>query len=196
MSPQIQIDDDVLEALKQQAVPFEDHEPNDVLRRLLLLAGDQPQSVTTMTPTPGRVRASETVLQQRTSKGSKRLKPAKRKRAPSSTLLPESAYRLPILRVLFGNGGRMPTSEAVVAAGELVKDKLLPADLEMLGKKPRWEGRVQFARLQLIKDGLMKKGSPRGVWEITDAGEQKVKERLKADEIEATRTERALAGAL
>jgi hypothetical protein len=90
----------------------------------------------------------------------------------------------------------MPTSEVVASVGELVKDMLLPADLETLGKKPRWEGRVQFTRLQLIRDGLMKKDSPRGVWEITGAGEKKVKERLGADEIEATRTERALAGAL
>jgi hypothetical protein len=190
LSHQIQIDDDVFAAIKAQAIPFQDHEPNDVLRRLLF-AGDEAQP----TETPGPVRTSEGTADQRTSKASKRSKPAKRRRAPSSALLPETEYRYPILRALFDSGGRMPTSEVVTAVGEHVKDKLLSADLEILGKKPRWEGRVQFTRLQLVRDGLMKEDSPRGVWEITSVGEETVEKQLQADAVAAGPIKkRAMAG--
>ncbi|HEY5287197.1 MAG TPA: winged helix-turn-helix domain-containing protein [Solirubrobacteraceae bacterium] len=109
--------------------------------------------------------------------------------------MPEMEYRYPILRVISDNGGRVPTSEAVAAVGELVKDKLLPADLEMLGKKPRWEARAQFTRLRLIEEGLMKKDSPRGVWEITNEGEEAVKKQLRSDAVASPRAKRAMAGA-
>jgi hypothetical protein len=89
----------------------------------------------------------------------------------------------------------MPTSEVVTAVGEHVKDKLLSADLEILGKKPRWEGRVQFTRLQLVRDGLMKEDSPRGVWEITSVGEETVEKQLQADAVAAGPIKkRAMAG--
>jgi hypothetical protein len=185
MSRQIKIDDDVFEALRREAVPFQDHEPNDVLRRLLL-GGDRPRSITTPT-------------ERATSKGvgtARRVdKPSRRKRAPSSSLMPETEYRYPILHVLSDNGGRLPTSEAVAAVGEIVRDKLLPADREKLGKKPRWQARIQFARLRLIEEGLMNKNSPRGVWEISAEGEKLVQGKLRSDAISTVETTRKMAGA-
>jgi len=195
MSPQIQIDEDVFKALTDQAIPFQDHEPNDVLRRLLL-TGDDPKTITRSTEAPESAHASEAGTHDQSSRTPKRSKAGKRRRAASSTLLPETEYRYPILRALSDNGGRMPTREVVAAVGEFVKHRLLPADLEMLGRKPRWEGRVQFTRLQLIRDGLMKEGSPRGVWEITSAGEEAVNKQGQADKGATARTGRALAGAL
>ena len=38
---QVKVDDEVWECLKQLVIPFEDHEPNDVLRRLLGLKGSK-----------------------------------------------------------------------------------------------------------------------------------------------------------
>ena len=38
----------------------------------------------------------------------------------------------------------------------------------------RWKNRVQFVRLKLVQAGQVTKGSPRGVWEITSAGRDRV----------------------
>lgn len=186
MSPRIQIDEDVFEALKEQAIPFQDHEPNDVLRRLLIERSEHEGSAGTLEiARPARSKGDGS-RDRRAGRHSENSKPAKRRRAASNTLMPETEYQYPILRTLLDNGGRMPTREVVAAVGELLEDKLLPADRETLGRKPRWEGRVQFTRLQLIKDGLMKKGSPRGVWEITPQGEKAVTN-LSGDKVEMTK---------
>ena len=52
----------------------------------------------------------------------------------------------------------------------MMKDKLNQADcLELRKKMPRWRKTAQHARLDLIKQGLMKKET-NGLWEITPAG--------------------------
>jgi len=40
----------------------------------------------------------------------------------------------------------------------------------------RWQNRVQFVRLRLIKQGDMVGGSPRGVWEISESGRKRLAE--------------------
>jgi hypothetical protein len=102
-------------------------------------------------------------------------------RAPAGSLLPESEYELPILQALVESGGRAPTREVVERVGELVADKLTELDKENLSSGDvRWENRVQFTRLRMIEEGLLKKGSPRGTWEIGPAGEDLVKNMPRA----------------
>ena len=36
--------------------------------------------------------------------------------------------------------------------------------------KPRWQRAANWARRHMVLDGLLKSDSPRGVWEISEAG--------------------------
>jgi hypothetical protein len=203
MSPDIWIDDDVLDAIKQQAIPFEDHEPNDVLRRVLLTgsterpgkepataAHEKPQADLADRPAPAPASSRRAA-----ASASSRTRGKTRTRVSSSALLPEANYRLPILRALSDAGGRMATSEAIAAVGEIVYDQLMAADLELQGNKPRWQQRIQFTRLRLIDDELMKKDSPRGMWEISEAGEQMVRGSIKSEAVNSVRAKHEAATA-
>jgi len=155
----IEIDDEVWAALKADAEPFVDT-PNDVLRRKLGLdEGEAPA----LQGNGGRV----TITRRRPRRGAAK----KKQRAPRGSLLPGEAYELPILKVLADNGGRAPASEVIVEVGNLIGDQLMPLDREHLETGDlRWHKRVQFTRLRLVERGLVRKDSPRGVWEITDDG--------------------------
>lgn len=179
MSPTIQIDDDVFEALKRHAEPFVDT-PNDVIRRLA--SSVEPRAARN----GANVAKGTDARTRRSSQGDERIakgdgkhgtKDGKRRRAPSDQLLPKSEYELPILRVLDEAGGRLPTSEAIAEVRVVIEDKLMPMDLEMLDSgKPRWEMRVVFTRLRLIKAGWLNDDSPRGMWEISEAGRRHLAE--------------------
>lgn len=172
----ISVDQEVWTALKAEAEPFVDT-PNSVLRRVLGLEGHgrvsrEPPSGggATLTSPPPRVRG-EAQRQPAHSNGKQGARRQSRSRAPKGSLLPEEAYELPVLKVLQRHGGRAPAREAIAEVGELVDSRLTPLDLEELESGgPRWQNRVQFTRLRLVKHGLMAKDSPRGIWQITDDG--------------------------
>jgi hypothetical protein len=157
MCPEIEIDVDVLKALKERAEPFVDT-PNSVLRRLLEL---DPSGTPRTEVQPGsQNRVSGIATEGR-----------KRRRAPAGSLLPEHEYELPILRALQQEGGRAPAREVIAAAGEELAAKLTERDRETLATGAfRWENRAQFTRLRLKERGLIETGSPRGVWEISEQG--------------------------
>jgi hypothetical protein len=177
MTSTIEIDDDLFELLKQHAEPFVDT-PNDVLRRLLgdLSGSTQAKQVAS---TGRALPAAGAPARRRSAKGQKdnaRKGSVKRRRAPSNALLSEKAYELPLLDVLDKAGGRLPTREAVAAVGERVADQLMPMDHDVMDQgQERWEMRVQFTRLRLVEAALLEKKSPRGVWEISDAGRERLK---------------------
>jgi hypothetical protein len=57
----------------------------------------------------------------------------------------------------------------------LLDGKLTPSDHEALDSgEVRWRNRAQFVRLSLIKKGDMKTASPRGVWEISVQGSERL----------------------
>lgn len=168
---QIDVDDDVLEHLKANAEPFVDT-PNTVLRRLLGIDG-RTAVKETGTSRQAQTRKSHDV-QARGKR--KNVKPA-RTRAASGTLLPEERYETPMLRALVEAGGQAPYREIVDAVGRELKDDLLPADFESLNSGAiRWQSRLQFVRLRLIERGFLDKDTPRGIWGITEAGRQALKE--------------------
>jgi hypothetical protein len=179
MSPQIVVDDEVLQALGQRARPFIDTEPNHVIRRLLGLdeAEATPSSVVPITPKlpPGPASAATTTKRSRSHRTTSSATSKPRKRARKGTLLDESAYWIPILQALDEHGGRLAASEVIERVGELVDDQLKPADREKLETGGvRWHTRVQFARLRMKEKELLKPDSPRGVWEITDLGRHRL----------------------
>lgn len=144
---QIEVDKDVLGLLREHAEPFTDT-PNSVLRRLLGLD-------------PDGGRRAETAGVARKSAG----------RASPGSILPESEYEIPILEELVARGGKAHATEITDAVGERLADRLTDLDREKLDSGDvRWRNRVQFTRLTLKQLGLIAPNSPRGIWEITDAG--------------------------
>lgn len=149
MCPWIDTDDEVFEVIKKHAEPFVDT-PNTVLRRLLGI--DQAKG-----PTP------ETANR----RGG---------RAAPGTLLPESEYEIPILRYLEERGGRAPSREVVEAVGEALDVKLTELDRQPLKSGDiRWENRAAFVRLRLVERGELVRMSPRGTWEISDKGRERLR---------------------
>jgi hypothetical protein len=166
------VDDEVYAALQAQAVPLED-DVNSVLRRLL---GLSPRTLAS-TPPPSAAASptGEPSGRQRSTAAPARRSTKKRTRVPKGSIVPEEEYELPILRALDHLGGRVPTSEVIAQVEKEMGARLTDVDREELSSGGvRWQNRVQFVRLKLIKKGHMVDGSPRGIWEITPAGRERI----------------------
>ncbi|MDH7602396.1 MAG: winged helix-turn-helix domain-containing protein [Armatimonadota bacterium] len=106
----------------------------------------------------------------RTGKSVRRRRSTRRE---GSSRTSHKLFRVPILRALVELGGSAQTRRVLDRVYEMVKDDLTPADLEPLPSEPRstrWRNAAHWERLAMIRDGLLRKHSPRGIWEITDAG--------------------------
>jgi restriction system protein len=87
----------------------------------------------------------------------------------------EEVYYQPILSTLSENGGKAKVGDVLTAVEKKMKGTLQKVDYEPLSsdpEMPRWRNAAQWARNALVRDGLMKSDSPRGVWEISEAGRQ------------------------
>lgn len=178
MSPQIDVDDAVLDVLKENAEPFIDT-PNSVLRRLLGI--ESTDGVARKTSLPGMSTASQDTgtrstrtpqksASLRSPKRTKRAAPS-RTRAAAGTILPEERYEVPLLTALVDLGGSAPYRDVIDAVGKMLEDELTPADRDQLSSGGvRWQSRLQFVRLRLKDRGLLKPDTPRGIWAITDEG--------------------------
>lgn len=157
MSRTISIDEEVFSALQERAEPFVDS-PNAVLRRILSL----------------REKATGTVP----SDSTKRKKASrKRNRIANGVLLQKDAYYTPILQALFEAGGQGIAKDIVGRVGTLLKSRLGPDDNSTLRSGvPRWVNRTQFARYDLVKDGLLDPSTPPGVWKISEVGRERLAE--------------------
>jgi len=86
---------------------------------------------------------------------------------------PEKAYYQPILEALNELGGSARMNDVVVRVEQLMKGVLIRVDYEPLASDPemlRWRNTAQWARNSMVKEGLLKSDSPRGIWEISEAG--------------------------
>lgn len=86
---------------------------------------------------------------------------------------PEEAFRRPILEALVELGGSAPMNEVLERVGAKMSSVLNQYDREPLPSDPRsirWKNTAQWCRNTLVREGLMKSDSPRGIWEISDAG--------------------------
>ena len=139
----IEVDGEVLAAIKEAAEPFVDN-PNRVLRRLFGLPAIEEDSTAPM--------------------------PAKIARAPRSSLLPLHEFELAILRTVSEAGGEASRLKVVEVLGRALDDRLTDVDREpLISGGVRWQNRVDQARNRLVKAGLLE--SPyRGVWKLTSAG--------------------------
>lgn len=150
MSPTwIEIDDEVMAKIKEEAEPFVDS-PNDGLRQLLGLG---PASEATCAPLPSR------------------RPPRASGRAPIGKLLPIEEYELPLLRALSQLGGSAQRTQVRDAVEPMLAEKLTDLDHQRLQSgEVRWENRLGFARIEAVRKGSLCSNSRRGIWELTDAG--------------------------
>lgn len=83
----------------------------------------------------------------------------------SQTAHPQSSFRQPIVNVLTRLGGRGRARD--VLSGVEREMNLNQADRTKLGSGAVvWKNRVQWARLQLKDEGVLKPDSPHGWWEL------------------------------
>jgi integrase len=82
-----------------------------------------------------------------------------------------AAYELPILRALKERGGSARRGEVRSAVATEVASALSDLDRQPLPSgEPRWEARFDKARSKLLAAGCLRADSPRGVWELAEAG--------------------------
>jgi len=96
----------------------------------------------------------------------------KRRKLKRGVRTPETAFYVPILQALSELGGSGKTADVVKRVGELMGGTLAPDDREPLQSTgmPRWENTAQFARYSMVRSGLLRSDSPRGVWTISARG--------------------------
>ncbi|MEM4204451.1 MAG: winged helix-turn-helix domain-containing protein [Candidatus Methanomethylicaceae archaeon] len=88
---------------------------------------------------------------------------------------PEEEFRIPILQTLVELGGSAPMHEVLDRVEKMMKDRLTAHDLLPLPSDPtavRWRNTAQWARKDMVTEGLLASDSPRGIWEITSKGRQ------------------------
>jgi len=99
-------------------------------------------------------------------------------RLPKGVRTPEREFELPILQSLAALGGKARMADVLEKVGKTLRPLLKEADYQTLPSDPdsvRWRNTAQWTRLTLVKQGDMNPDSPRGVWEITPQGRQRVK---------------------
>ena len=107
------------------------------------------------------------------------LSPIKRSSYGKTTRQKE--YWLPVLEVLLDLGGAGPKREVLPLVKSKMDGVLNGFDLQMPNDSPnsgeRWVNILNKAHGLLRREGLVKKDSPRGIWEITKEGEDYLRER-------------------
>ena len=80
-------------------------------------------------------------------------------------------------------GGRGTVQEVLEQIERRMKHRLKRVDWETLsdGRTIRWHNTAQWARSDMVKQGLLASDSPRGVWEINEAGRAYLREHRARD---------------
>jgi len=92
---------------------------------------------------------------------------------------PMEKFYVPILQVLNEMGGSGKVADILDRVGKVMKGTLKEVDYDPLASNPdnlRWRNTAQWARNSMVKEGLLKADSPRGVWEIADKGRAAITE--------------------
>lgn len=91
---------------------------------------------------------------------------------------PDELYRLPLLEALIELGGSGQVQAVTDLVGKKMAGILNDYDREPLpsdGTTLRWRNTVAWMRNTLVEEGLLRNGSKRGTWEISDAGREAAK---------------------
>jgi hypothetical protein len=85
----------------------------------------------------------------------------------------KACYYVPILQALSEMGGHGQTRDVLDRVYDIMKNSLKPVDEKPLPSDPntpRWRNTACWAREHMVREGLLKSDSPRGIWEISEAG--------------------------
>ena len=94
-----------------------------------------------------------------------------RRRAASQDKLPQSEFRQPLLEVLYEMGGSVRVTDLRPVMKEKMISVLLSGDLERISTgDERWWNATCWERFNLVKEGYLRDDSPRGTWELSEAG--------------------------
>jgi hypothetical protein len=98
-------------------------------------------------------------------------KPAPRKRKEKEESVKVDVV-LPILQALEDAGGKGDTEQILDRVERLIKDRLTPADYELLPdhETVRWRESVGAVRKEMVRKGFIYSNSAEGVWQITPQG--------------------------
>jgi hypothetical protein len=157
MMPVIRITDATWDRLKRWAVPLEDA-PEDAVRKVLDAAEEHLKCHQTTNISHSQKKTRE--LKGKLTRGLK---------------TPQEAYRRPILEAIYELGG----SGSVVDVLRLVEGKtkalLSEVDYQKIPTGDiRWRNTAMWERFEMIKDGLLKSDSARGIWELSKEGAKEI----------------------
>ncbi|MEW5897425.1 MAG: winged helix-turn-helix domain-containing protein [Nanoarchaeota archaeon] len=96
----------------------------------------------------------------------------------NSKITKDVLYQFFILKILVESGGEAETYRVIDKIKRDYGKILTEEDLKAYekSKEERCSNYIRFARQHLIEAGCLKKGSPRGFWEITDQGKKQYAE--------------------
>ena len=162
--PSITLSEDTLSALEKLAQPFVDTTPEHVIQRLLKRADDDSSRQSMFGGSQGPSVSVKGTL-------SAPSKP-RRTRISSDKKVTQAEYRQPILEALAEMGGRGTREEVLQRVGERMEHRLTDEDKQPLPVSPelRWKKSASWERMQMVNEGLLDNGSPRSVWELSEAG--------------------------
>ena len=91
----------------------------------------------------------------------------KRSKAPKTN---NATLRQSMIEALQHIGGSAQKNEVLKYMEQKLKGKLLPGDLEWRDscKSAVWKNNACWERYQMLEDGILKTGSPRGIWELSE----------------------------
>ncbi len=171
----ILVDGEVYDRLKKLAEPFVDS-PNDVLRRVFELepkrSTDDEEGVFATNPSE-----VNTAFRGRATRAGVTFTDVRVNRTP------DRDFRVPILQALQELGGRAATGDVLKRVRRIIEPALKPVDFdEMRSGQVRWRSATNFEKKHMALEAipLVNPNSPRGIWEITDAGRQYLQEVQKS----------------
>jgi len=86
-------------------------------------------------------------------------------------ITPQREFRRPILEALGELGGRERTRQVLEVVYRRMEGKLTKSDRERLRSGDvRWRKFAQWERYCMARDGLLRRDSPTGIWELSEAG--------------------------
>jgi len=149
MMPVIRISDQTWERMKGHARPLEDTAEDIVVRALNALDRLEGKSTPKIKAKPRKIDQS---------------------RAEKT---PQKYFRMPLLKALLelGGAGRAKDIRAILERD--ITSSLKNGDFELVTTgEPRWWNATCWERSELVKEGLLKADSERGIWELSEEGVQ------------------------
>ena len=107
----------------------------------------------------------------------------RRKKFKRGLKTPENEYYIPILSSIHELGGQGQINEILNKVYVKMKDILNDYDMKGLPKNPgikRWYNTACWCRSAMVQEGFLSNDSPRGIWMITDKGNDYLSKNLSS----------------